>query len=248
MEIPEPKNEPVPVEEEAKNERMIGEVKKSIEYTRIDISSIDDIPTKYPDKFIKFCAENDINPPKISSGRGKALACMLKTPGKYWVREDCDKFIEKFNISSKDSIQLFNKHSQWGIKTNSGIDKGRNYIVIPYEVSSKHKMRKNFGSDMTEEEKNREVEKIKSTIKHDYIDVPNSTYQLGHKNPETTDNSRKNLVLQPPIQAKYRDDYIFIDPLTKIPTPKTLKKLIDRGEVCFTETQIKEYLEVFKRL
>jgi hypothetical protein len=56
-----------------------------------------------------------------------------------------------------------------------------------------------------------EINKIKSTIKADYIDVSNDLWQLGHKNPDSTDNSNKNLVLQPPIQGKYRDNYIFID-------------------------------------
>jgi hypothetical protein len=30
------------------------------------------------------------------------------------------------------SIQLFNKHNQWGIQTNSGIERGKLYIVYPY--------------------------------------------------------------------------------------------------------------------
>ena len=51
-------------------------------------------------------------------------------------------------------------------------------------------------------EKNNEIDKIKSTIKTDYIDVPNSLWQLGHKNPGSTDNSNENFVLQPPIQGK----------------------------------------------
>ena len=57
----------------------------------------------------------------------------------------------------------------------------------------------------------KEIEKIKSKIKSDYIESPNSQWQLGHKNPGSTDNSNVNLVLQPPIQGKYRDNYIFID-------------------------------------
>ena len=61
--------------------------------------------------------------------------------------------------------------------------------------------------------KNIEIDKIKSSIKSDYIDISNSLWQLGHKNPNSSDNTSNNLVLQPPIQGKYRDNYIFIDTL-----------------------------------
>ena len=56
-------------------------------------------------------------------------------------------FVKKFNIETVDSIQLFNKHSQWGINTNSGLEKGKIYIIYPYSISNKHKMRKNFKYD-----------------------------------------------------------------------------------------------------
>ena len=87
-------------------------------------------------------------------------------------------------------------------------------IKYPYEVSNKKAMRQNFVYDGSEEKKNEEINKIKQNIKEDYIDIPNNKWQLGHKNPDTTDSTNKNLVLQPPIQAKYRDDYIFIDTLS----------------------------------
>ena len=109
-------------------------------------------------------------------------------------------------------------------------------------------MRKNFKFDGTKEEKNKEISKIKDNIKSNYIDIPNSEWQLGHKNPDSTDNSNNNMVLQPPIQAKYRDNYIFIDTLTKIPTPKKLKKLIKKKEIQFTNEQISEYISIFQEL
>ena len=155
------------------------------------------------------------------------------------------EIIKKFNILTADSIQCFNKHSQWGIKTNSGIEKGKLYIVYPYELSNKHNIRKDFKFDGTTEEKNIEIEKIKSTIKHDYIDIPCEKWQLGHKNPESDDNKSSNLVLQPPIQAKYRDKYIFLDTLTKIPTPKTIIQLYTSGDCPYTTEQLiqlKEWL------
>jgi len=216
--------------------------------TPIDIDLICELPNEYPDEFNEFCLNNTLNPPNITTGNGKALSVMLKYKDHYWNREMCDKFVRKFSIETKDSIQLFNKHNQWGIQTNSGIERGKLYIIYPYALSNKHKMRKNFHFDGTEEEKNDEINKIKSTINTDYIDVPNSLWQLGHKNPESTDNSNDNLVLQPPIQGKYRDNYIFIDTLTKIPVPKKLENMIDKNEIEFTPEQIRRYKEIFDKL
>jgi hypothetical protein len=217
-------------------------------YELIDVNSIDEIPSEYPNEFTDFCLTNGLKPPNISTGNGKALSVMLKHNFHYWNRDTCDKFVEKFNISTKDSIQLFNKHNQWGIKTNSGTERGKLYIVYPYCLSNKHKMRKNFKFSGTEEEKNNEIDKIKSTIKTDYIDVPNSLWQLGHKNPGSTDNSNENLVLQPPIQGKYRDNYIFIDTLTKFPIPNKLEVMIENKEIEFTAEQIMSYKQIFDKL
>ena len=96
--------------------------------------------------------------------------------------------------------------------------------------------------------KKNEIDKIKSTIKSDYIDVPNALWQLGHKNPGSTDNSNENLVLQPPIQGKYRDNYIFIDTLTKMPVPNKLKTMIEKNEIEITQEQIADYLAIFTEL
>lgn len=223
-------------------------VKLVNEYELIDINLVDELPIEYPDEFNEFCQKNGLNPPSIITGNGKALSVMLKYKFHYWNRNMCDKFVEKFDIKTKDSIQLFNKHNQWGIQTNSGCDRGKLYIVYPYCLSNKHKMRKNFKFNGSEEEKNEEINKIKSTIKNDYIDVPNSLWQLGHKNPNSTDNTSYNLVLQPPIQGKYRDNYIFIDTLTKIPVPSKLKIMIEKKEIEFTSEQIVSYKEIFDKL
>lgn len=218
------------------------------EYKLIDVNMITELPDTYPDEFNDFCSTHGLKPPKITSKNGIALSLMLKYRYYYFNRETCDIIVKKFNINTKDSIQLFNKHSQWGIKTNSGIEKAKLYIVYPYSLSNKYKMRKNFKFNGTEEQKNNEINKIKSTIKTDYIDVSNSLWQLGHKNPGSTDNSNDNLVLQPPIQSKYRDNYIFIDTLTKFPVPTKLKNMIEKGYIKFTQEQIKHYKEIFDKL
>jgi len=216
-------------------------------YKKIIIEEVIEIKP-YPDEFNEFCRKNDLQPPKHSSGNGKALSAMLNHPYCYWDRQSCDQFCSKFGIETKDSIQLFNKHSQWGIKTNSGSERGRLYIVYPYEISNKHKMRKDFKFDGTIEQKNAEIQKIKSTIAFDYVDVPNEQWQLGHKNPGLTDNSNCNLVLQPPIQAKYKDDYVFFDTLTKMPLSKKLKHLIESGEVTFSQEQLQDYIKLFQSM
>jgi len=216
--------------------------------TLIDVDKIDELPSEFPEEFTEFCRINDLKPPNITTGNGKALSVMITYKGNYWDRKTCDQFVEKFKIETKDSIQLFNKHNQWGIQTNSGIERGKLYIVYPYTLSNKHKMRKNFKFDGTDEEKNLEINKIKSTIKADYIDVGNDLWQLGHKNPASTDNSNGNLVLQPPIQGKYRDNYIFIDTLTKFPVPNKLEVMIERKEIEFSADQIIKYKEIFDKL
>jgi hypothetical protein len=205
--------------------------------TKIDKSSDLDLDLNdYPEEFIKFCKKNELNYPNIKTGNGKSLCAMLLTPDKYWDRESCDAFVQKYNIKTKDSIQLFNKHSQWGIATSE--IRGKNYIKYPYELSYKDKMRKNFKFYGTNEEKNNTIDQIKKEILGDYVDVPNKDWQLGHKNPDSHDNSSKNLILQPPIQAKYRDNYIFIDTLTKIPTPKKLISMYNEKNCPYTREQL----------
>lgn len=190
---------------------------------------------EYPLTLVEFCKENNLRPPKIESGNGQALAAMANTPNEYWIREDCDAFCIKFNIQTKDSIQLFNKHDQWGLLCSK--ERGKNYIQIPYQVSNKCAMRKDFKWDGNEESKNNEINRIKKEIESDYVNVDNKEWQLGHKNPDTTDSSNSNLILQPPIQAKYKDNYIFIDTLTKIPTPKKFIDMDKKGECPYTELQ-----------
>ena len=216
-------------------------------YTKIYITDVAKISDKYPDEFINFCTKNNLKPPNINSGNGKALSLMLEHKYKYFTRDVCDEIVKKFNIKTKDSIQLFNKHSQWGIKTNSGFEKGKLYIVYPYDLSPKYNMRKDFKFKETENNLNDEIEKIKSTIKFDYIDIPNEKWQLGHKNPVNI-GFENNMLLQPPIQQKYRDEYIFIDTLTKIPVPKKLERMIKKKEIIFSKKQINEYLNLFSLL
>jgi len=219
---------------------------ESSKKVKINIDSITNIPNEYPQDFIKFCNEKNLIPPKLDTGKGKALALMLHNPNNYFTRPETDAIVEKFNINSRDSIQLFNKHAQWGIKCSN--EKGKYYVETPYKTTNKPKMRNNFKYDGTEEAKNAEIDNIKAHLMGNYIEIPNRDWQLGHKNPDSEDNSHSNLVLQPPIQAKYRDDYIFIDTFTKMPTPKKLKKMIENKEFPCTEEQLTQYKLLFNSL
>lgn len=188
----------------------------------INIDTITTLYSNYPNDFINWCEINKIKSPKINTANGFALACMLYNPNNYFKREECSKIMEKFNFKTNDSIQLFNKTDQWGLYSSK--ERGIYYIPLPYKISPKRDMRMNFTFDGTEKDKNNKIDLIKQNIKEDYIDISNDEWQLGHKNPNSGDNSDNNLVLQPPIQAKYRDDFIFIDTLTKIPTPEKFIK------------------------
>jgi hypothetical protein len=214
----------------------------------IDIDKVEHIPVNYPSAFLNFCTLNQMRPPRFHSNAGKALRTMLAHPSYYWTRTSCDAFVKKFNLTSKDSIQMFNKHAQWGLCTNSGTDRERYYVVYPYRTSTKYNIRKNFTYNGTADERNKKIEQIKSTIKTDYIDVPNEKWQLGHKNPDMDHLDGKNMVLQPPIQCKYRDDYIWIDTLTKMPMPNKLQRMVSKGEIPLTLEQISSYRQVFDEL
>lgn len=213
--------------------------------TRINLSIINENSIdKYPISFIKFCEEKKLRMPSLFSAHGKALAAMLNHPDYYWTRDDCNEFCRRFHINSKDSIQLFNKHEQWGPTQSS--EKGKYYIVVPYMQSIKSQIRKNFNFSGTVSERNNMIDTIKQNIMNDYINVPNEKWQLGHKNPGCVNLSEKNMVLQPPIQAKYRDDYIFMDSITKMPSPKKLKKMMNQGECPYTDDQLYEIYNILK--
>ncbi len=216
-------------------------------FTRINMTEVtQDMISSYPDEFKQFVISNKLKLPNINSGNGKALAAMLNNKGKFWQADDCNAFCKLFNIQSRDPLQLFNKKAQNGFASCK--ERGKNYICYPYRVSNKWSMRQDFKYDGTEEDKNKEINKIKNNILEDYVNQPNESWQLGHKNPFSSDSSSANLVLQPPIQAKYRDRYIFIDTLTRIPTPDELSKLIKQGKSPYTKAQLRELRDGLNKL
>jgi hypothetical protein len=216
-------------------------------HSRIDVSAVTvDMVTSYPEEFIQFVSTNKLKLPRITSGNGMALAAMVNNKYKFWTPDDCNSFCKKFSIKSRDPLQLFNKKSQNGFESCK--DRGKNMICYPYTVSNKWGMRQGFKYDGTKEQMNIEINNIKNNIREDYLNSPNEQWQLGHKNPESTDSSSENLVLQPPIQAKYRDRYIFIDTLTRIPTPTELLKLMKQGKSPYNMSQLRELKVMLNKL
>jgi hypothetical protein len=213
---------------------------------KINVKDINNIPDKYPENFFSWCKQNQIKLPKIKTKRGKALSLLLAYPNYYFTRNECNEVCEKFSIKTNDSIQLFNKVEQLGIKCYNV--RGKYNIPKPYKTTNKNKMRQNFKFDGTFEDKNIQINNIKQHLKDYYINIPNDKWHLGHKNPDIDDNTSNNLVLQPPIQAKYRDNYIFIDTFTKIPTPKKIHKMIKKKECPYLNEQLIELRDLLNNL
>jgi hypothetical protein len=232
-----------PEAEELKSENS------NLEIVLIDIEIVkkEKLPTEYPADFVNWATCNEVNYPTIESKNGIALSLMLKYKNCYWNRETGEAIFNYFKIKSKDVIQCFNKHEQWGLKTNHGKKSSpMYYIKYPLVKTSKPDMRKKIKYNETEDDRNTHIDAIKSNIKKEYIDIPNEEWQVGHKNPDITDNTPNNLVYQPPIQASYRDDYIFLDTLTKMPRPKKLQTMLDDEKFPLSINDLNGYLKVFQ--
>jgi hypothetical protein len=192
---------------------------------KISINKIEKPYEDYPKEFYDWCKINNITKfpnikkNKLSAG-AQGLALLLHNKNQYVKRDDLNEFFNKLEIDTRDSIQSVNKTEQWGLKR--GESSKKYWIPHPYQLGIKHLLRTKI-EDYAD--KDSLVNAIKLNIKNDYLDIPNDKWQLGHKNPdEPNTDDKENIVLQPPIQQKYRDKYIFIDSMTKIPTPKYLIK------------------------
>lgn len=139
-----------------------------------------------------------------------------------------DDELRKYDLYSRDSIQSINKTEQWGLanpetRINGGVTEYR--FVYPFKFVGVHIKKRKIGSSISLLNRDEEIDIIKENIKKYYLDVPNDTWQLGHKNPDIEDSGPSNLVWQPPIQGKYRDRFIFdYLGLMKYPTPKEISK------------------------
>ena len=162
--------------------------------------------TQYPKELTQFCGINKVDLPGIDTLRGQAIAIMSQ-PGvrgeKYMSRKECTEFFDQIGMSTKDSIQPFNKAI--GLKTVGA--RGQYTLAYPF-VSDTVDIDKRKGVSI-DGDRDTEINKIKSWWKQNLVDVPNSEWQVGHLDPTTPDASAANLAYQPPIQGKYRDRFKF---------------------------------------
>lgn len=202
----------------------------------IDINQTFNIQTSYDKDFVKFCEKYNIKLPRIASMKGQIIALLTnkENRNKYVNRKILDKILSDLGKYSKDSIQLINKTDQWGLVYETDNTKKKRdvhyKIPFPFKYTNIHvEKRKNFtGHFKDKDARNKAIDAEKNHIRKYYLDVPNDKWELGHKDANKNDNSESNLILQPPIQGKYKDKYIFFDVLTRMPSGKELVKDIKR--------------------
>ena len=99
----------------------------------------------------KYAEDNGIKLPGIKTLKCMAYGVMSHFPDNYFDRDTCTSLYKKFEISTRDSIQHFNKIEQDGFVKD--LEKGKYCIKYPYEVSNKWKMRGGFEYNGSEESK-----------------------------------------------------------------------------------------------
>lgn len=133
-------------------------------------------------------------------------------------------YCARFGVPTTDPIQIINKTDQWGLR-HMTLCKKYYTLPRPFEYIGIHvEKRKNFTSNTSDEDKEKEVLRIKRYITENYIDVPTNLWQMGHRDPNGS-NDAGNLIMQPPLQGRYRDAFKFDDNgLRLCPTVAELKR------------------------
>ena len=174
--------------------------------------------------------------------------------GMYLDRKSLDllKTAEPSMFMSCDTIQTVNKCDQTHFKMCKA--RGKYAVIIPFEYPPKRRIRRNLPlqvtKDLTDERKRQlvddEKDNIRQLIKHlksDYLDIPFEQWQVGHMNPDGKQEDY-NFVIQPPIQAAYRDNYIFTDCFSRLPTPQTMTSRADKDPLW--KSILKSYRDFFQ--
>ncbi len=224
----------ISISKQIDNEKLIIE--------HLEVNEIRSLYNFYPNDFMDWVRENGLNVPRINSNCGQALALLLHNKNKYVLRQDLELFFNNLGRKCGDAIQTINKTEQWGLKLGRIGNRKGIYFISKYELGTKHLIRKNFKFKGSKEDKNRMINAIKAQIKADYLDVPNDDWEVGHMNPGKG-GIDDNFVFQPPIQGRYRDEYIFFDTLTKMPSPE---KLVRDNFSCYTVEQRKMLYEALR--
>lgn len=178
-----------------------------------DISSwVSDLSlyVNYDRELLNWSAENKCKLPGINSVRGQIIALLTHphNANVLFTRAMLDAFLSKINMESKDVIQAVNKTDQWGLVHKTYLKK---YYIIPrpFTYTSVHvNKRIKFGGEITNDRKMEMVENTKAFLMKYYINVDNDQWDMGHVNPNGS-NDASNLIMQPPIQRAYRDNFKF---------------------------------------
>jgi hypothetical protein len=127
--------------------------------------------------------------------------------------------------ASRDPIQLVNKVSQRGIQDErvEGVVPAEGKTVVyripvPIRFTSLHLAVRTGASPI---DAAAQIERTKHWLQTNFIDVPASKWQVGHRNPALSDADPANVVMQPPgYNRALRDRFIFDERgLIRCPTP-----------------------------
>jgi hypothetical protein len=155
--------------------------------------------------------------------------------------------------ASRDPIQLVNKVSQRGMQDERVEavvpSEGKTVVYripVPIRFTAVHLSVRTGASPAHADEK---VEQTKRWLKTNFIDVPASKWQVGHRNPELPDSDPSNLVMQPRgYNGPLRNRFIFDERgLIRCPTPSEFSARLrdyivsEEGARVVLEALLREY-------
>jgi len=116
-------------------------------------------------------------------------------------REDVEKHVK---LSGSKSDQIYKVKSYWTKKANQILEEAGVYLrLLKYEHD--HKL-----NDIL----NKKLQEVRDITEY-ILDIPENDWQIGHLRAQGG-NDPDNLRWQPPIQARYRDRYIFNEYFEKL--------------------------------
>ncbi len=170
-----------------------------------------------------------------------------------FTRDDLDAFFRNPKIlrvvdePPRDSIQSVNKSSQWGLNLDQlrrgGISAYRISMPIPYIGTYVEKTRTgagNTGRNM------RTVAAIKQYLRKNILDVPEESWQLGHRNPSLPLEA-DNVVMQSPRYNQPRRDRFIFDEWGLVLCPTAAELSANLRRYYADDIELEHLLEAVKR-
>lgn len=161
--------------------------------------------------------------------------------------------------ASRDPIQLVNKVSQRGIQ-DERVDaivpsEGKTVVYripAPMRLTTLH-LAVRTGASPTDAAE--QIERTKHWLKSNFIDVPASKWQVGHRNPALPDSDPSNVVMQPAgYNGSLRNRFIFDERgLIRCPTPTEFSARLrdyivsEDGARIVLEALLREYPQLDER-